>query len=427
MTLDQIFASAVATFKSVMTPMVVNYVVTFSPIFLAIILARIFWDLWMRYVRARFFFSQKYAVIEVRLPKDLYKSPLAMELFLNIFHNPVDGNWYKQIWLGETRPWASLELVSIEGQVKFFIWLRESVKNNVQTALYANFPGIEVFEKDDYARSVVFDKDQMKVWATDFVFTKPNPYPIKTYVDYGLDKDPKEEFKVDPIVPLLEYLGSVGPNQQVWIQYIIRCHKKDQRKPGHWWKKTDLWKDESEAEVNKILMRDKDSKVSGEQIFNKEGEPTGFTKSPTISKGEQAIVEALERSVTKQAFDAGIRAVYVAKKDFFNPGNIGGIIGNFKHFSSEHLNGFKPGGPWMGNLEYPWQDYKDIRRNRLSKWALMAYKRRSYFFPPFQGKPMVLNAEELATLFHFPGAVASTPTLERVPSKKSEAPANLPV
>ena len=38
-----------------------------------------------------------------------------------------------------------------------------------------------------------------------------------------------------------------------------------------------------------------------------------------------------------------------------------------------------------------------------------------------------MNGEELATLYHLPGAVATTPTLTRIPSKKSEAPANLPV
>ena len=427
MTLDQAFANIVTLFKSAVSPVVLNYVVVFSPFILAIILGRIFWDLWMRYVRAAFFFSQKYAVLEIKLPKDLFKSPLAMEMFLNSFHNPTDGNWYKQLWLGETRPWASLELVSVEGQVKFFIWLRESAKANAQTALYANFPGIEVYEREDYARSVHYDPKTMKIWASEFKFTKPDAYPIKTYVDYGLDKDPKEEFKVDPMVPLLEYLGSVGPNQQVWMQIIIRCHKDDQVKGGHWWKKADLWKEGAQKEVSKILMRDEKSKVAGDPIMDAEGNPTGFTKSPTISKGEQAIVEALERSITKQAFDAGIRAIYIAEKEFFNPTNIGGIIGTFKHFSSEHLNGFRPGSSWHKNYEYPWQDYKDIRRNRMARWIIMAYKRRSYFFPPFQGTPMVLNGEELATLFHFPGSVASTPTLERVPSKKSEAPANLPI
>ncbi len=38
-----------------------------------------------------------------------------------------------------------------------------------------------------------------------------------------------------------------------------------------------------------------------------------------------------------------------------------------------------------------------------------------------------MTTEELATIFHIPGKVASTPTLARIPSKRSEAPANLPI
>ena len=58
---------------------------------------------------------------------------------------------------------------------------------------------------------------------------------------------------------------------------------------------------------------------------------------------------------------------------------------------------------------------------------LDAYKRRSYFFKPHKTPHFVLNAEELATLFHFPGQVAAAPTLTRIGSKKMEAPANLPI
>ena len=51
-----------------------------------------------------------------------------------------------------------------------------------------------------------------------------------------------------------------------------------------------------------------------------------------------------------------------------------------------------------------------MRRNRFGRLALMAYKRRSFFYTPFKTKPIVLNTEELATIYHFPGSmVAATP------------------
>ncbi len=424
MPVEQLVPSLISDFQSTIFPQALQYTILISPLMLLLLLVIIFWPLWIRYIRAKNFLSLKYTVLEIKLPKDTFKSPLAMEIFLQALHNTSDGSNFAQYWKGETRPWYSLEVVSIEGRVKFYIWTEDRRKRGVMNALYSQFPGAEVHESGDYAQSVHFDANTMKIWAAEFKFTKPDPYPIKTYVDYGLDKDPKEEFKVDPMLPMLEFLGSVGPNQQVWIQIPIRAHKDDQMKPGHWFKKTDLWQDQAKALVNKILIRDAKTKVSGE-----EDEETGMSKKPTISKGEQDVVEAIERSVSKLAFDAGIRALYIGKKESFDTVfGVGGCIGSFKHFNTESLNGFKPNGDvWHPRLGDPWLDYKDSRRNRFSGEALAMYKRRSYFYAPHEGKPLILNTEELATIYHFPGSVAATPTLERLPSKKAEAPPNLPM
>jgi hypothetical protein len=77
----------------------------------------------------------------------------------------------------------------------------------------------------------------------------------------------------------------------------------------------------------------------------------------------------------------------------------------------------------------PWRDFKRFRRNIMEEEMLEAYKMRSFFqypFKNFEATPMILMTEELATIYHFPGSVAGTPTLGRIPSKKSEPPTNLP-
>lgn len=99
-----------------------------------------------------------------------------------------------------------------------------------------------------------------------------------------------------------------------------------------------------------------------------------------------------------------------------------------RQFGSRNLNGIKP---VFKAITYPWQDFRGMRKNSYRKMVLDAYKRRSSFAGPYKhwmSKPYVLTVEELATLYHFPsGDVASTPTLPRLPSKKAEAPSNLPV
>jgi len=424
------FQSLISLFQSQVFQQALGYIIYLSPILLAILLGHIFWPLWVRYIRAKFSYGLKYTLLELRLPKDVFKSPLAMEVVLQAIHNTANGSHYAQYWKGEYRPYYSLEIASIEGQIKFYIWTEDRRKVGVMSALYSQYPGIEIIEAPDYSQSVHFDPKSMKVWAANYKYTKDakkgEHYPIKTYIDYGLHDDPKEEMKVDPLVPVLEFLGSVGPNQQIWIQLMVQAHIKNDHKPGTLWKKADLWKEESEKLINKILVRDGKTKTSA-------GEPdpeTGYTRLAMITKGEQEIAHAIERRLGKQAFDVGMRAVYIAKKDAFNtPFGVGGLIGAFKHFTTEHMNGIKQDGDTFiakfGGV--PWEDYRDARRNYYSKAAIKAYRRRSFFYPPYEGDPMVMSSEELATLFHLPGAVAGTPTLNRVPSKKGEAPVNLPI
>jgi hypothetical protein len=436
MPIDATFAYVIQDFYTVFLPQSIQILLTLAPIMLAVLLCSIFWDLWVNYVQTKQFLGLKYTLLEMTLPRDTWKSPRAMEIVLNSLHNSSDGSKYAQFWKGETRPWYSLELISIEGVVKFLIWTEDRRKQGVMSAIYSQYPEMEIREVEDYSKAVHFDPKELKVWAAEFTFSKAEKdngwaYPIKTYVDYGLDKDPKEEFKTDPLLPLLEWLGSVGPNQQVWFQFLLRAHKKEYVKPGHVMLKYDPWKDQAEKEINKILMRDPETKVSGEDVVitRPDGTPSIVSKKPTISGPEQEIVDAIGRKLTKLPFDVGIRALYIAKKEIFNtPFGIGGIIGNMKQYNSESLNGFIPNGDkWTPSLSDPWQDYKDMRRNRFSRIAIKAYKRRSYFYPPFKSKWLVLNSEELATIYHFPGSVAQTPTLGRVPSKRSQAPANLPI
>lgn len=404
-----------------------HYLIFLSPLALAICLFMIFWHVWVRYVQLKQFLGLKYTLLELKPPKETFKSPLAMETVLQAIHNTSDGSLYNQFWKGETRPWYSLELISVEGQVKFIIWTEDRRKNNLMSALYSQYPGIEITEIDDYARSLHYDPKEYKVWASEFKFTQKDQadaYPLKTYVDFGLDKDPKEEFKVDPLTHVIEWLGSLRPNEQAWFQFVVRAHVKEQRKAGHIWKKTDKWKDDAAEAVNKILIRDAKTKVAGV-----EDEESGLSKKPMITSGESDIVSAIERKQAKMPFDVCVRTLYIAtRKAFDTPFGIGGCISSMKQFNHEHMNGLRPGGKMMpGGFDYPWQDYKDFRRSKYSKRVIMAYRRRSAFYPPYKVATVILNTEELATMFHFPGSVSATPGLARVPSKKAEAPTNLPI
>ncbi len=190
------------------------------------LLVSLFLSKWIQYIRAKYIKEQETVLLELKLPKDITKSPAAMEIIIDALSQPGVGSYIDVFLKGRVRSWFSLELVSIGGQVKFFIWTQKKFKNIIESQIYSQFPTVEIYEVPDYALQIPFDTEKYSFWGMQLSLSKPDVYPIKTYIDYNLNKDPKEEYKIDPITPLLEFLGSVKHGEQVWIQILIQAHRK---------------------------------------------------------------------------------------------------------------------------------------------------------------------------------------------------------
>ncbi len=402
---------------------VIHQLYVFSPLWAPIAFGWFFWEMWREYTLTYFLAHWKHTLLEIKLPQEIFKTPLAMELALIVMHQTSgESTFVDRYWLGKRRAWFSLEMVSFGGEVHFFIWTRSAFKSLIENAIYSQYPGVEVHEVPDYAELVRYDKNSMVVWGCEWDLTKPQVYPIKTYVDYGLDKEGvKEEFKSDPITPMVEFLGSVHAKGQLWVQILIQSHKNDISVPsGRFFNKKTNWSSLAEAEVNRLLNRDPKTKAYIQ-------DPASLVAvRPQYSKFELEAVEAIQRSIAKPAFNVGIRSMYIAPPDDFQPVNVVGMLSAWKQYSSVSLNGFRP-VRWHSIFDYPWQDFLNIRHNKFSHQIIEYYKRRSYFHRPYRQKPGILNVEELATIFHFPGGVLSTPSFRKIMSKKSEPPADLPI
>ena len=393
-----------------------NTAIYWLPILLAYVLLRA----WTSYVRLDYFYNQDYLLLEIKLPRELTKSPQAMEIFFaSLYYTGGESTFIDRGWGGKTRPWWSLELVSLEGQVHFYIWTRAFYKNMIQAQIYAQYPSVEIHEADDYTRGVYYNNKTMSMWGCYFRKNKkkPDAYPIKTYVDYGLDKTSvEEEEKVDPMSAVLEYLSSIGKGEQIWIQIIMRAHTEEKPIPDLIFGKKD-WKTSASKEIDKIMKRDKKPKKDEKETIN-------FGEF-LLTKGERAKVEAMERNLGKLPFDCGIRGMYIANNENFDAISIPGLIGSFRQYSSNDLNEIKF-YDWT-DFDYPWQDFRNMRKDYMKRRIIAAYKARSFFYEPYKRKHFVLSSEELATIFHLPGKAVETSSLNRVVSRKAEAPANLPI
>lgn len=398
-----------------------DFLLFLIPVAIPLLLFFLFFHTYVDYNRAKYLNSLQWVLIEIIPSADILKSPAAMELFfLSLYQTGGEGTWIDRWVKGKVRTWFSLEIVSLEGRVHFYIWCDVKIRKLIESQAYAQYPGIEIREAEDYAAK--FNTKDYSMMLAELQLTKADPYPIKTYVDYQLDKEQEEEFKIDPLTPVLEFFNIIPEHNFACIQIIVRAHKAEDDDPSKLFpsfsKKIDNWKETAKKEIEEIKKK---SFIEFEEGGVKK-------KQNTQTESQKRVISALDRSVTKFAFDTGVRLLYAGKKDAFS-NNFGPLMGTFKQYNSGELNGFKPRE--TTSFDYPWQDPFGRKVKKMTAEMLEAYQLRQYFWKSdYKKKPrpyFILNTEELATIYHFPGLVAQAPSLHRVDSRKVIPPDNLPV
>jgi len=395
---------------------------TFAPI----ILGFIFWEIYVYYIQERFFVSLKWILLEVRLPMEVEKTPKAMEQVWCDLHGMHDIFNLKEKYLkGEFVHWVSCEIVSDAGKIHFYVRVTEAFRNLAESAIYSQYPEAEITEVEDYVNSVPVDVPNRAydLWGSDLELTKPNPYPIRTYEEF---EDVKEEKRVDPLSSLMEGLSTLKEGEQIWVQILAQPILFEGRP-------------EAEKLVEKLFGKKLQKKVGMTEELGKfvgdfidiiatgrkaetaeEKESYDMFKMFVLTPGDRKVLEGIERKMDRLQFHCDFRFIYVAKKDVFFKPRIKFVLGPIKQFTTLNTNGIKV-GPNKTKINYFFVD----RRTYYRKRRLFRFYKKRIFETWF--KPMILNTEELATIFHFPGKmVAPAPMVPRVEARKGEPPSILP-
>lgn len=202
------------------------------------------------------------------------------------------------------------------------------------------------------------------------------------------------------------------------------------------------------------------------EVEQKYAENITSTKAETaLTQEEKDELEMINRKLSKPYMRAIVRHMYVCKKENFNSGNIQGILSAMRPFSHGGGAGNSFGVSTVDPYDFPWEDtfgkrlpwrkeemfevfveregfYPHIpQRKGLDKvedlvfWSFsmesrklwrMMFEAIVYPFDHPHAKVISLNLEEIASLWHFPGAVVNTPKIPRIDSAKGVAPLNLP-
>jgi len=354
-----------------------------------------------------------WVILQAKINREILQTPKAMEQVFNGLHVIEKG-------------YICLELVGMDRELYFIIRAPKEYKSLVESQFYAQYPEIEIKEIDDYFLRLpahLPNKD-FDLWGTEIVLEKENYYPIKIYSYF---EESKEEKRIDPISSFAESIAKLQKSEYFVLEILIKpLSDKDEKK----------FIDEGREKVNSMLGKKKEKKITwtdwvGAFFKNllvglveppvwpaKEEKKNGA--SPVISSGEKETIKSIENKISRLSFNTNIRLVYISPKKIFNESNVSAFMAFLKQFNSKDLNGFKIN-----------KDASTILKSKFLQNRRLFLKKMDFYQDCLKRTKtqnmMILNTEELATIYHFPALKVVTPTLVRVLSKKGEPPARLPV
>ncbi|MBI3294119.1 MAG: hypothetical protein HYZ71_05250 [Deltaproteobacteria bacterium] len=397
-------------------------------------------SLWLAYVREWYRRHLAWSMFELKIPREILRSPRAMEQVLASIYALINapGNIKETWWDGEVTKWSSLELVSFGGEIRFFMRATKDNWPMVQAALYSHYPDlelVEISEEEDYIHRMPPTADEVlkiprRLFGSESILdpNKSDVYPIRTYIDF---EESEEDFRLDTLATMLEVLGKCGPQEELWLQILIRPVV------GDWWKK------EGEAEIEAIKKRNTTSIVSSEF-----GETQMTRLYPGF--GDAELIKGIDKKIAKPAFESVIRYLYMTAPEAYN-GNFArrGIASALNQHMSKAFNQFDYNKGAATRVDYHFKLIPPIfpkHRYLARQRKIYRHYRERYIYPQtfaenilevkgfhfgiwgWKSSRMVLNTEELATIYHLPTKpVMSSQLIRKVEARKIGPPMGLAI
>lgn len=386
-------------------------------------------------------------LLEIKIPKDQPKPMKAMEAALVALHGAIynSPDWWEKYITGEPQTSYKFEIACIDGKIHFYIRCFAGYREQVEAAIYSQFPEAEIEAAIDYSRAIPMDIPN-KHWdliGWDYEMTKKPQYPIPTYAAYE-EKNIEEEEVVDPFNSLMEGMSSLKPGEQIWIQisarpiYFSENEGENFVKGAH--RERDILSKRIEEKKNhlKPLWQEIIDFILNGPKMEEEKPVEMFPAELRLTAGERELVEAVEKKAAKPLFSCYIRNMYVARNDCFVGENFRLLLNYFNHFTSSEANSIWVWSKTLTKIKLspiPFLNDLAPRRAYVKKRRLLRhYRDRLNYYSPWgkdqgdKGTAIILNVEELATLFHFPShKIAPSPGITRTEAKETVAPSNLPI
>jgi hypothetical protein len=385
---------------------------------LPLIAVFIFWDFWRIYLHVRFVRSIKWKLLEIKVPKTIMKTPKAMEQIFAAAHAPYSYgiSAYDKYWKGKEESWMSFELIGSAGESHFYLRVPSEYRHMMESAVYGQYPDAEIIDAPEYMDQFpkILPNQNFDLSGFEEILRHESYLPIRTYPSF---EESVEEQRLDPIASIMEAMSRLTGDEQLWYQIIVRPTGE-------------AFKEEGDKKIAKIYGTDE----LGDIVASPFRHPTGTeapkkeektkTQRVIVTPGEKEITEGIEMKISKIAFDATVRFLYINRRGVPDAGFMNTVHGFIRQFNTQNMNSLKPNSP---TSTAAWSVKGPLFKKTRIQWRKRLIWENYTKIVPGKANATILNIEELATLLHFPITAVSTTELEKIGSRKGAPPSGVPL
>jgi len=357
--------------------------------------------------------------LELKFSVDSFKQPVTS--MKNFFEN------LKNIKIKDDKK-IVFEISCFKNQLRYICIVPKSLKDVIEVIIYSQYPDIKIIESLDYLSTLPpnIPNNSFDIWGEEYKLKKENIYQINVIKnDLVSDKDSKI---IDPITILLETIAKTDYQGMVLIQIVLSQLNNKQKAE---------YKLQSDNVINKLLGKPLIEKKSiskevlgslsqvAREMINAASKPEE-KKEPSVEDKTKA--ENLKTKDNFGVFGCNFRVAYVSPKactEKFVSSSVGMFI---KYFTSSS-NSFEAISDKGIEVKV---------EGLIPKWlvsfskAQVELEMKKDFFQrilnrKLEKKIIVLNSEELASIYHFPFQKVSVKSLDYITSKENAPPSNLPI
>lgn len=293
--------------------------------------------------------------------KDFKEMVSLMEQLLSSLKSTHSSRLLKKI-LGQDT--LSFEYIAHENEILFYVSCARNYKKLLEKQINGFYPDAIIEETKEIN---IFEN--RKAYSSAYLNTaKSYAYPIKTY----------QKLESDPINNITNAFSKLEENQSAAIQIVLKPIADDWQ-----WKSTKMSSNMMQAKSSSFTLNPVKILIALFWVFLNSWDDEKSTPDNNSSALTQERAKTVDEKDDKTWYQVVIRVITTWSLKSDTNMELTNIISSFSQFSYPGLNKFT------------------FTHNHNEKNLIKNYIYR-YFSKPFWLKKMILNTEELASLFHFP-------------------------